>query len=174
METRVCPICISKQNEFENHHVIWRCEGGTDDPCNILRICNSCHALITRGNEEERKPRDFASVYYNIAIWGLDFVLKACPEPRDDDVFVALIYNQIEIHKSSRISATRFDHWLRKEFRVKYIQMIAVVLGMVSYDDRDEFLPYCGVQLRQPNNQNAGELLTPQPPTNTSKQLPLF
>jgi 5-methylcytosine-specific restriction endonuclease McrA len=34
---------------LEVHHVIWRYNGGTDDPSNLMTVCPNCHDLIHHG-----------------------------------------------------------------------------------------------------------------------------
>ena len=61
--TEFCPVCQTEQAEFDKHHVVWRMNGGSDDPINKLRVCKSCHALLTFGNKKDRVPRDIACFY---------------------------------------------------------------------------------------------------------------
>lgn len=52
METRgvVCEICkFSKTNILVVHHVIERCNGGSDNLENLKLICPNCHAEIHYG-----------------------------------------------------------------------------------------------------------------------------
>lgn len=34
---------------LEVHHVIWRFNGGSDDPTNLMTVCPNCHDLIHHG-----------------------------------------------------------------------------------------------------------------------------
>lgn len=75
----ICPICNKKRNpgEFERHHVIWRKDGGSNDPVNLLDICKTCHAIITRGCIEDRIPRETACFSLMLSRFGLTFLLKS-------------------------------------------------------------------------------------------------
>jgi len=75
LSNNYCPICLEQKNNFEKHHCIPSFEGGSDDKVNILVICNSCHALITRGCNEEAQSRILACVYHQIAIYGINFYM---------------------------------------------------------------------------------------------------
>lgn len=72
-----CPICREEQREFEHHHVIWRCDKGSDHYLNLLKICKSCHALLTKGNMEDRTPRDMVAVMYQLSRYGCRFLTNA-------------------------------------------------------------------------------------------------
>lgn len=61
-----CPICLKQKRDFEYHHCIWSMDGGSDDYFNMLRICNTCHAILTRGSVEDRVPKDQAVYYHQI------------------------------------------------------------------------------------------------------------
>lgn len=73
----ICPLCLEESSEYEGHHVIWRAEGGTDDGTNILTLCKTCHAVLSRGNSRDAAPRDKACFYYALATHGLDFVERS-------------------------------------------------------------------------------------------------
>lgn len=68
-----CPICLSKQDRFEDHHCIPACEGGSDDNVNLLHICASCHLLITSGCQNDSRYRNLTAIYHQIANCGIDF-----------------------------------------------------------------------------------------------------
>jgi len=68
-----CPICLKQEREFENHHCIAKVDGGTDDHFNILRICSTCHAIITRGSVEDRAARAEAARNHQLMYFGIDF-----------------------------------------------------------------------------------------------------
>lgn len=68
-----CPICLKQRENFEGHHCIPSSEGGSDDSVNILYICNSCHALITNGCNEDSKTRFDCAIYHQISKFGIDF-----------------------------------------------------------------------------------------------------
>jgi hypothetical protein len=51
-----CPICLRKKTQFDIHHCIAAADGGLDETQNLLRICRSCHVLITGGDDEDACP----------------------------------------------------------------------------------------------------------------------
>lgn len=69
----ICPICLEEKDYFEDHHCILASKGGSDDITNMLRICGSCHALITNGNLKECKPRYLASIFHQQMLYGIEF-----------------------------------------------------------------------------------------------------
>ena len=73
LENKYCPICLNKTTEFEDHHCIPASEGGSDDTVNMLRICNSCHSLITNGCVEDRYVRHLTAIYHQMFLFGIDF-----------------------------------------------------------------------------------------------------
>lgn len=72
-----CPICLERKIEFEIHHCIWSSDGGPNTPSNLLRICNSCHAIVTRGSKEERIPKNQAALHHQVMHFGLDLFRHA-------------------------------------------------------------------------------------------------
>ena len=42
---------------LEVHHIIRRCDGGTDRPDNLVTLCHECHAALHRGEFAIRKPK---------------------------------------------------------------------------------------------------------------------
>lgn len=68
-----CPICLKKRAEFEIHHCIPSNHGGTNDSHNMLRLCNTCHALITNGCFEDREPRFKAAMNHQMMYFGVSF-----------------------------------------------------------------------------------------------------
>jgi len=73
LENNYCPICLNQKTEFEDHHCIPASEGGSDDVVNMLRICNSCHSLITNGCLEDRYIRHLTAIYHQMFLFGIDF-----------------------------------------------------------------------------------------------------
>jgi len=65
-----CPICLHRKIDFEIHHCLWKTDGGPDTSSNLLRICNSCHAVITRGSIEERLPKNQAAFHHQVMQFG--------------------------------------------------------------------------------------------------------
>lgn len=68
-----CPICLTQQSSFEGHHCIMSAKGGSDDKENILFICNSCHSLITNGNDSDSKPRYTSAIFHQMMHYGITF-----------------------------------------------------------------------------------------------------
>jgi hypothetical protein len=73
LENDYCPICLNKKTKFEHHHCIPSSEGGSDDIVNILRICNSCHSIITNGCPEDVLPKYLTAIYHQIYLFGINF-----------------------------------------------------------------------------------------------------
>lgn len=71
-----CPLCLEQKQNFENHHCIWSCEGGTDEQKNLLRLCCSCHAILTSGCIDESLPKDSAAYFHQIMVFGIDFFFQ--------------------------------------------------------------------------------------------------
>lgn len=67
-----CPICLRQKSYFENHHCVGRAQNGPDGYKNVLRICATCHAIITRGCLEERWPMSNAALFHQIMCFGAD------------------------------------------------------------------------------------------------------
>lgn len=74
---KICPLCLKRRQEFEKHHVIWRSDGGSNDPVNLLPICKTCHAIINNGSIEDRAPRYFACFYHQLGEYGIEFIQKS-------------------------------------------------------------------------------------------------
>ncbi|QLE85420.1 HNH endonuclease [Shewanella sp. Scap07] len=53
MRLNLCVICGATDG-LENHHIIPRAEGGSDEDTNILTLCTSCHANLH--HIQNRKP----------------------------------------------------------------------------------------------------------------------
>src|SRR5436190_608703 len=47
MET--CRRCGTERPWLHTHHIKPRCEGGTDEPENLLRVCSNCHEDLHGG-----------------------------------------------------------------------------------------------------------------------------
>lgn len=69
----LCPICLTVKTEFDRHHVVWKSEGGSNSPENILLICRDCHARITKGDEFGRFD-NLTAIYFMAMIYGFDFL----------------------------------------------------------------------------------------------------
>lgn len=42
---------------LEVHHIIWRCNGGTNRPDNLVTLCHECHSALHRGEFTLPKPK---------------------------------------------------------------------------------------------------------------------
>ena len=47
-----CQFCYQQfpANQFQIHHILRRRDGGTDDPQNLVSLCESCHIAVHNGN----------------------------------------------------------------------------------------------------------------------------
>lgn len=72
LTTHYCPVCLRQKSYFENHHCVARSNSGQDGYKNVLRICASCHAIITRGCLEERWQMENAALFHQVMYFGLD------------------------------------------------------------------------------------------------------
>ena len=97
-----CPICLMQKSSYENHHCVERSDNGPDGYKNVLRICATCHAIITRGCFEERWPREKAGLFHQIMYFGLDIYPRIFYKP------------PIEFDKDGYLTATNFEDILRK------------------------------------------------------------
>ena len=68
-----CPLCLAQKSQFDIHHCIASAGGGTNDPRNLLRICRSCHVVLTAGSIEDRIPKERAAFWHQVAHFGFDF-----------------------------------------------------------------------------------------------------
>ena len=73
LENNYCPVCLNQRTSFEGHHCISSSEGGSDDVVNMLRICNTCHSLITNGCIEDKQSRYLTAIYHQICLYGIEF-----------------------------------------------------------------------------------------------------
>lgn len=69
-----CPICLKQRIHFDKHHCIWASEGGTDSFTNLLKICRTCHAVITGGCVDEMAPKNLAAFHHQIIYFGFNFI----------------------------------------------------------------------------------------------------
>lgn len=74
-----CPICLKRKKQFEIHHCIWKSDGGTRSPLNLLKICKSCHVVMTFGDVEDMEIRDHAAFMHQLAHFGMRFVAEQAP-----------------------------------------------------------------------------------------------
>lgn len=76
LSNNYCPVCLNQKKNYENHHCIPSKDGGFDEYYNILRVCSTCHAIITRGSVEDCIPMFFSAVYHQIMYFGMKFIPK--------------------------------------------------------------------------------------------------
>lgn len=130
----ICNICLNESSEFDIHHVVWRSQGGNNCNENKIKICRTCHAILTNGCSDDRAPRDLACIGYSLAKYGIDFVMSQEPE-----------YGMVlEIKKrimEENININDSDKALKECGRILWSEMVAIILGLIPWDDRFEF---CG------------------------------
>lgn len=122
----LCPICLREATKTERHHVVWRVDGGTDDPVNLLDICCTCHAIITKGNKEDRLPRSTACFYHQLGEYGLTFLLKSGCK----------YFDEYRPEDYEPMTAGEADEASRRVGRIGYRIYINVIHGQVDWDDR--------------------------------------
>lgn len=74
-----CPICLERKKQFEIHHCIWKSDGGINSSLNLLKVCETCHALMSFGEVEDIEPRDQAAFMHQLAHFGMRFVTEQAP-----------------------------------------------------------------------------------------------
>lgn len=127
-ELTECPICKRdrKSNEFEVHHVVGRAAGGSNDPVNLLSICNTCHAIVTRGCDEDANPRLLACFFHQLAWYGLNFLLKSGLKD-SHPVWGKYIRGDVEI------GASELDDGLKEAGWAKYFEFIKEIEQQAYY-----------------------------------------
>lgn len=56
-DRHTCQMCEKKQGVLEVHHVIWRSEGGSDRPDNLITLCAKCHEKTHRDPKVNNKVK---------------------------------------------------------------------------------------------------------------------
>ena len=114
-----CPICQQerKGEEFEFHHVVGRVAGGSNDPVNLLSICNTCHAILTRGCNEDANPRLLACFFRQLAWYGLNFLLRSGLKD-SHPVWGKYIRGEVEM------GASELDGSLKEAGWMKYFELV--------------------------------------------------
>jgi hypothetical protein len=74
-----CPICLKRKKQFEIHHCIWKSDGGTRSPLNLLKVCNTCHALMSFGDVDDVETRDQAAFMHQLTHFGMRLVAEQVP-----------------------------------------------------------------------------------------------
>src|SRR3972149_4693578 len=67
----VCKICHQVREDFDGHHVVPRGYGGKNSYLNVLRICKTCHSIISFGNNDDAYVRQMACIALQQARFGL-------------------------------------------------------------------------------------------------------
>jgi len=126
LSNQYCPICLLQKKEFEVHHCIWARDGGPNTPSNLLAICNSCHAIVTRGSVEDRLPRDKAAFNHQVMCFGMALFhdALAAEKARGDTSFSEENPSIVQLinlfAKATSEQQARFDEQLKAEARVCY------------------------------------------------------
>ena len=71
MKCRHCNINLAT----EQHHVIFKSQRGSNDPCNIINLCQSCHFAIHHGNNTKLR-KEVLTTCYDYIRHNLDKVQK--------------------------------------------------------------------------------------------------
>ena len=136
-----CPICLQRKMEFEIHHCIWSSDGGPSTPSNLLRICNSCHAVITRGSKEERIPKNQAAFHHQVMHFGLDLFHHALAtgEKSTATIFVAQYPRTTEliglVDQQTPERQKVADQKIRSESRIAYQYFRDLGLRKLQWSD---------------------------------------
>ena len=136
-----CPICLKQKIEFEDHHCIAKVDGGTDDHFNILRICSTCHAIITRGSIEDRFPRGEAAFSHQLMYFGVDFIPRSNLEEGKYKSRRHLRLNSLarELHTGfgslTKAEQERANRAIKDRARLEYQYYRDVVRGERSRDE---------------------------------------
>ena len=85
-----CQCCGKKNCRLEVHHVIFRCNGGTDDEENLITLCKECHDGVHAGtvvlNKKPKKSKGLKHATHMSIIRGR--LLKKYPEAIETFGFV--------------------------------------------------------------------------------------
>lgn len=103
----MCPLCWRTGRAFENHHCVFRSDGGSDRHTNILPICRTCHATISFGDGKEARPLEAACLAHRLANHGVMFVY------RERHSGHGLIRSLAERWRASELSAREADKVMR-------------------------------------------------------------
>lgn len=138
-----CPICLLEKRDFEVHHCLWSCDGGPDSPSNLLAICNSCHAVITRGSVEDRLPKNQAALHHQIMYFGVSLFQDAIAggNSRGATPFVEQFPSIAKLLESLAQAApeqrSAADEQLKAESRIRYQYYRDLGLGKWSWADHE-------------------------------------
>ena len=121
-----CPICLTQKQQFDIHHCIESQDGGPNNARNLLRICRSCHVVLTSGSLEDRHPKGLAALWHQIAHFGIDSLPSSdsCGGRHPDVSFhtlypkASIVLNQYQ--KCSEVEQRAENKLLMKHARVEY------------------------------------------------------
>lgn len=135
----LCPICLKQREEFDKHHVIWKTDGGSDHPVNILRICRTCHAILTFG-ESEAWYYDKACVAHQQCCYGIEFELHSHLDRRKNETLMILINERKwrRKHQFTPLSTKNADELIRMSGQATYVVMMSVIHEVISMGDFDK------------------------------------
>jgi len=119
-----CPLCGNPTRSWHSHHVVFRKQGGTNHPSNLLSICLGCHALLHGGHVDEAIPREFAAVYHQTLRHGLTFCTKA--EKGEVSAEVKVLVGMIE---EGDLTSEEADMVIRTQGLLRYCFYRAVIAG---------------------------------------------
>lgn len=143
LSNNYCPICLLKKADFEVHHCIWSRDGGPDTRFNQLAICNSCHAVITRGSVEDRLPKNQAAFYHQLMYFGVALIQDALggQNSRGAKQFSEQFPSVAEIMRTymnaSPDERTAEDQRLKGEARIRYQYYRDLGLGRWSWSEHE-------------------------------------
>jgi hypothetical protein len=144
LDIEICPICLNEFDYFEIHHVIPLSEGGADKSNNKLKICGTCHAIITRGCLKERNIKNLIAFNHQLMYYGIDlYNINSLNEIRQEklpETYLTLIdlYN-----KSSCEQKNIIDIFIKNNARFNYQFFRDLILNNITYNYHDKFIiPY--------------------------------
>lgn len=140
LENSYCPLCLKQKKDFEIHHCIWSIGGGTSDYFNLLKICKSCHVIITHGSKDDKFLLNDAVFYHQQYYFGINFFPKKNPA-KGRHQHVNYLDNNPQIKKlidnfSTFTNDFQFtvDEKLKKDGRIFYQLFRDIYLGKWPYD----------------------------------------
>lgn len=136
-----CPICLTQKQQFHIHHCIESENGGPNDARNLLRICQSCHVVLTSGGTEDRLSRGRAALWHQMAHFGVYFLPSVDSRGgRHPDVSFHTRFPQfsqiLERYQKCSEEEQQEENRLLMEFgRVEYQYYRDLGLGKWTWDD---------------------------------------
>lgn len=136
-----CPLCLKQKSSFQAHHCIWSMDGGTYDYFNMLMVCNTCHVILTSGNDEDRIPKDLAAFNHQLMYFGFGFFplnnpAKGKHMDRNFLIFNPDIKRMIDLYESSNDTQKRdMNDLIQTVGRIKYQYFRDMGLGKWPWDE---------------------------------------